>query len=361
MQSRGRSPHVETMKPYVPAEPAGIVHRLDANEAPAWPHDDLRRIAHEALDEVALERYPDARARALKASLARFTGAAAESLVVGTGSDELIALLFETWNRPAPGAGRPVLVVPSPTFVMYRINAQLRGWDVVEVPSRPDWRPDVPALLEACERHRPNLVFLATPNNPTGLCLAPAEIEAIARAAPHGLVVADEAYVAFSAAPRVGARAAPNLLRMGTLSKIGLAALRVGWVEAGPDVVHALDSARAPFNTSAVSQAIAAAVLERGEGAIRAHCAAVVSERARVAARMAAVGGAAVHAGEANFLWVVPERAPGAVWQALVDKGVLVRAFTSYGGEVARGLRVSVGSREANDALLAAWPGAVGR
>jgi histidinol-phosphate aminotransferase len=361
MSSRGLSPHVEKLKPYVPAEPAGIVHRLDANEAPAWPHGELRRIAHEALDAVALERYPDARARALKSSLARFVGGEEASLVVGTGSDELIALLFEAWSRPAPGAERPVLVIPSPTFVMYRLNAQLRGWDVVEVPSLPDWRPDVPALLEACARHRPNLVFLATPNNPTGLCLAPRDCEAIARAAPHGLVVADEAYVAFSSAPRVRAMAAPNLVRMGTLSKIGLAALRVGWVEAAPDVVHALDSARAPFNTSGVSQAIAAAVLERGAEAIRGHCAAVVAERSRVAARMATVGGAEVHAGEANFLWVVPERAPGEAWQALVDQGVLVRAFTSYGGAVARGLRVSVGAREANDALLEAWPRAVGR
>lgn len=361
MQSHGRSPHVEKMKPYVPAEPAGIVHRLDANEAPAWPHDELRRIAHDALDTVALERYPDARARALKSSLARFIGAAEESLVVGTGSDELISLLFETWNRPAPGAERPVLVIPSPTFVMYRINAQLRGWDVVEVPSLPDWRADVPALVAACERHRPNLVFLATPNNPTGLCLTPEEIEAIARATPHGLVIADEAYVAFSAAPRVRALSRPNLLRMGTLSKIGLAALRVGWVEGPHDIVFALDSARAPFNTSAVSQAIAAAVLEKGAGAIRQHCEQVIEERTRVAERLASIGGAKVYSGDANFLWVVPERAPGEVWQALVDRGVLVRAFTSYGGAVARGLRVSIGARASNDALLEAWPVAVGR
>lgn len=351
----GRSPHLATLRPYVPADPPGIVHRLDANEAPPLESARLRDIARAAFERVALERYPDARAAVLRDSLGRWTGASPSDLVVGTGSDELIALLFEAWSRPPEGAAKPVVLLPAPTFVMYRVNAVIRGWDVVEVPAGPDWRLDLPAMLEACERHRPNLVFLATPNNPTGQCVSPAEVDAIARACPWGLVVVDEAYLAFSSAPRA-ARSRDNIVRMGTVSKIGLAALRLGWIEAAAEVATAVDVARAPFNTSATSQAVVAALLDEGGSIIREHCAHVASERARVAAALSSIGGVKVHPSEANFLWVEPRQSCASVWESLVSKGVLVRSFASHPGRIASGLRVSIGSRAASDALLEAWP-----
>ena len=181
--------------------------------------DAVKARVAAALAQVPLNRYPDGSADAVRATLRRALAIPdALGLIVGNGSDELIQLVVSALARP----GAKVLA-PEPTFVMYRANALNAGLRFVGVALKPDFTLDLAAMREAIERERPAVIFLASPNNPTGARYPAADIEAIIRAAP-GLVVLDEAYAPFaddSFLGRVGEF--PNLLLMGTLSKVGMA------------------------------------------------------------------------------------------------------------------------------------------
>ena len=344
------------LSPYVPADPAGIRWRLDANEAPSSLLAPLREALVAALAQVEPSRYPDARALALRAALAGWLGTEAERLVVGSGSDESIAMVLMAFSERRPGRAKPVVLIPTPTFVMYRATALLNGYEVVEVPLDDAFQLDEIAMASALAALEPNVVFLASPNNPTAAAFDPAAIARLVTRAPSTIFVLDEAYGAFST--RQPARRADdpeNLVRMGTLSKIGLAALRIGWVEASPRVARIVDVVRHPFNTSATSQALACAVLEKHGAFLRDLAASLVVERERLASAIAASGAARVHPSDANFLWIEVEASADTVWRRLVDEGVLVRCFAGKGGRLDRCLRVTVGDRDANDAFLAAW------
>jgi histidinol-phosphate aminotransferase len=344
------------LSPYVPADPPGVRYRLDANEAPATLLEALRPTLATALASVSSARYPDACGTALRASLARWLGSSPDRFVLGSGSDEIIAMLTTAFNRPRDGRARPVLAIPSPTFVMYRATALLHGFDVVEVPLDDAFALDEAAMRAAIAEHAPNLVFLASPNNPTAAAVDPEAVVRLAAFAPGTIVVLDEAYGPFSSRqPKRSAAEPENLVRMGTLSKIGLAALRVGWLEAAPSLARVVDVVRLPFNTSATSQALAAAVLDAHAPLLGQVACKLVAERERLAAALRAHGGVTVYPSDANFLWIeVPGRAAD-VWAALVGEGVLVRSFAGKGGRLDRCLRVTVGDPEANDAFLAAW------
>ncbi len=358
-------PELGELTAYVPANPNGIRVRLDANEAPA-PPSEVRDAVARAIARVALERYPDARARELKEALALRTGAPAASLVVGTGSDELISLIATACVRVRPSlAGRvpsATFVAPTPTFVMYRVTSRAHGIRAVEVPLDANWDLDVAAMSKAIDMMQPNVVFIASPNNPTGNRMSADRIEAIASAARESLVVVDEAYVDYSAAG--SARALrdrfANVAILRTLSKLGLAALRVGWLEADAEIIAAIDKARQPFNVSATSQAAAAAVLRDAWEPLGEHVRAIVRERERVVSAMRAMRGIAPLPTEANFVWVKTEKSAAAVHEALVTKGVLVRSFHAAGGRMSQHLRVTIGTRAENDAMLEALEASCG-
>jgi histidinol-phosphate/aromatic aminotransferase/cobyric acid decarboxylase-like protein len=197
--------------------------RLDANEAPPNPSPHLGEVVARAVARTALERYPDARARELKARIAERTGARVEELLVGTGSDEVISLLTASLARPRSRAPQPVLLAPTPTFVMYRVTARAHGWKAVEVPLDASWDLDLAAMKRAVEMVQPNVVFVATPNNPTGNRVSGDRLEALALAAADSLVVVDEAYVDFTREGSLRAWRAryPNLAILRTLSKVG--------------------------------------------------------------------------------------------------------------------------------------------
>ena len=338
---------------YVPAAPAGVRVRLDANESPP-PPPEVRAVVAEAFARVALERYPDARALELKEAIAARTGAPVSSLVIGTGSDELISLLATTCARARGRMPQPAILAPTPTFVMYRITARAHGLRAVEVPLDAAWDLDLGAMKKAIEMLEPNVVFVASPNNPTGNRMSRDRIEALAAAAQDALVVIDEAYVDYAAGGSLRELRAgrPNVAILRTLSKIGLAALRVGWLEADETIVRAIDKARQPFNTSATSQAAAAAVLRDAWDAVRAHVAGVARERERVAKAIGEVRGAKAWPSDANFVWVETEKPAADVREAMLARGVLVRAFQPQ-GRLARQLRVTIGTPEENDAMLA--------
>ena len=356
------NPAAAQLTPYVPARLPGICHRLDANEAPAELLHPVQDVLARAAGLVGASNYPDARASALRESLATWTGASAENLVVGSGSDEIIAMVALAFSRPRPGAGRakPVMLLPTPTFVMYGITGSLHGFDVIEVPLNAAFELDETAMRAAIDEHSPNIIFLASPNNPTGAAFAPDAIERLARHASGSLVVLDEAYGPFSSRQLARSPSLPeNLVRIGTLSKIGLASLRIGWLEASPAIARVVDCVRLPFNTSATSQAIASAVLAECTDHLRAMCTAIVLERDRVASALERAGGAIVHPSDANFLWLEVPGEAATVWKKLAGDGILVRNFAGNGGRLDHCLRVTIGAQAANDAFLAAWGPAI--
>jgi histidinol-phosphate aminotransferase len=355
-------PELAELSSYVPAEPAGVRVRLDANEAPTNASPRLRDVVARAIARTALERYPDARARELKMRIAERTGARVEELIVGTGSDEVISLLLTALARPRPKAPQPTLVVPTPTFVMYGITARAHGWKVASVPLDAEWDLDTGAMRRALEMMQPNVVFVASPNNPTGNRVTDDRLAAVLESASDALVVVDEAYVDYarSGSLRHWRARYPNLAILRTLSKVGLAALRVGWLEGPEALVREVDKARQPFNVSATSLAAAAAVLGEAWDDVREHVARTGRERERVAQELRGVAGLTVAPSDANFLWVRTERPAADVHEGLLARGVLVRSFHASGGRLSNWLRVTVGTPAENDALLEGLRATVG-
>jgi histidinol-phosphate aminotransferase len=308
-----------------------------------------------AVARVSLERYPDARAVELKEAISARTGAPVASLVVGTGSDELISLIATACARPRERSPA-TFVAPTPTFVMYRVTARAHGVRAVDVPLDGKWDLDLAPLTKAIELMQPNVVFVATPNNPTGNRVSRERLETLIELAKDSLVVVDEAYVDYAkdGSLRELRDKHANVAVLRTLSKLGLAALRVGWLEADESIARAIDKARQPFNVSATSQAAATAVLRDAWGPVKEHVAVIVAERERVVSAMREMKGAEPLPTEANFVWVRTDKDAREVHEALVARGVLVRSFHAAGGRMGKHLRVTIGTREENDAMLAA-------
>src|SRR5207253_8842719 len=161
-------PELAELHSYVPADPPGIVARLDANEAPVAATPVLREAVARAIAATPLERYPDARATKLRDAIALRTGARADDLLIGTGSDEVISLILNARARPRGKAPQGVVLTSTPTFVMYRVTARAHGMKTLEVPLDAAWDLAVDSMKRAIDTLAPNVVFVASPNNPTG-------------------------------------------------------------------------------------------------------------------------------------------------------------------------------------------------
>lgn len=351
-------PEIRAIAAYkTPLDPLPI--KLDANESP-WPmpepvRADLGRVAA----SLELQRYPDLEARALKRALAEFIGAEAKELVVGVGSDELIAVLLTAIARPR-SVDAPVLVLPDPTFVMYAQTARVLGVEPVHVPLvGPDFALDLDATIATVQARRAALVFLASPNNPTGTVLRDADVRELAERCPETLVVVDEAYGPFRTRTHRealgGLRGAPpNVLYMGTLSKIGVAALRIGWLEAPEWLALELDKVRLPYNLPAPTQALGARILTAHRDVLREHVAAIVAERAVLRDVLERSTWLRPIPGEANFILAEARTSEGAraLHAHLASEGIQVRAFKA--APLDRHLRITVGQPHETQALAAA-------
>ena len=345
-------PELAELRAYVPHAGRFDV-RLDANESPPLLSAEARAVVARALAPDELGRYPDACATELRAAIAARCDADPDEVLVGVGSDEVIAMLLTALDRPRAGAPAATVLTPTPTFVMYKMSARARGLKVVEVPLDRGWDLDVTSMTRAVEVTRPNLVFIASPNNPTGALMSEDRLEAVIAAAPEALVVVDEAYVDFAPRAQLSLRRRhPNVAVLRTLSKVGFASLRVGWLIGPAALVAEVDKVRSPYNLPVPSQRAATAALRELGGEIERLTAAVVAERGRLAAGLAALG-CEVAPSDANFLWVETRRPAGEVFDALAARGVLVRSFHAAGGRLARRLRITVGLPAENDRLLA--------
>jgi histidinol-phosphate aminotransferase len=346
-------PHLESLAPYrAPAHTATV--KLDANESPwtlpAWAR---ARLA-EAVAEVALHRYPDPRAARLRALVAARFGGAEDDLVLGAGSDEVIALLVGTFGRPRGVAPVAKVLFPGPTFVMYSNTARAHGLEPVEVPLAADFQLDVDAMRAAVEVHRPNLVFLASPNNPTGSAFDEGAVEALLEVDRSVLVVIDEAYAAFSKRS-LGhlVDRHPNAALMSTLSKVGLAAIRVGFCRMPAGLAAIVDKVRQPFNLNALSQRVAEIALSELTEVLDAHVAAVIAERHRLRDGLRAAG-VEPHPSDANFLLCRVDD-PDHFTARLAARGIAIKNLHGLGGPLAHHVRITVGTPDENTLLLEAF------
>jgi len=334
--------------------------RLNTNEAPEPPPPEFVAALAAAIPGIDLNRYPDRRARRLRAALAGQHHVGADQIFCANGSNEVIQSLLVAYGGP----GR-CCVVFEPTYALHSHIARLTATAVVEGERNQGYLIDPAEFDRALARAatsgegEPAVVFLCSPNNPTGLVEPDATVEAALARAP-GLVVVDEAYVQF--APRsvldlVGSH--PNLVVLRTFSKTwSLAALRLGYAIGAPEVVEALFQAALPYHVDAVKQEAGILALGFTEQ-MDARVARLVAGRARVLAGLAVLGLEAVPS-ESNFvLFSTGDHDAHAVWEGLVARSVLVRDLSGW-PRLAGHLRVTIGTPEENDAFLAALAEVVG-
>jgi len=338
---------IRAIAPYPVAHAEGMI-KLDAMENPFGLPAKVRAEMAAAVANVAVNRYPDGGAGAVKAALRRSLSLADDvGLIVGNGSDELLQMLTIAIARP--GA---VVLAPDPSFVMYRLYALHANARFVGVPLRADFGLDIDAMLDAIAREEPQLVWLAYPNNPTGNLFEVADIERIIRAAP-GIVAVDEAYYAFAGSSFLGrVLEFPNLIVVRTVSKIGMAGVRLGYAAAHPAWIAEIEKVRPPYNVNALTQAVVPVLLEH-EALLMKQAATIRHERARVAAALGGLRRVDVFPSSANFVLI---RVPDAqYWFAtLRDAGVLVKNVAAWHPLLANCLRITIGAPDENDALIKA-------
>ncbi len=328
---------------FVPARSRAV--KLDAMENPYRLPERLRREIAEALADADINRYPDPSAPALVSKLRAVMGIpGGYGVMLGNGSDEIIHIMIEAAAKPGV-----CVMAPSPTFVMYGVYAKLCGVRHVAVPLEADFTLDANRFLDAVAEHRPAIVFLSYPNNPTGNLFPEKTVERILAAAP-GLVVLDEAYHAFAGKTFMTRLAEfPNLVVLRTLSKLGLAGIRLGYLTGRTEWIREFEKARSPYNVNTLTQLVAEKALEHYD-VLDAQARAICAERERLAARLRELPGVLPYPSDANFLLV---RVPDAVRavETLARRGVLIKGFPGH-PMLADCVRPTVGTPEEDDQLL---------
>jgi histidinol-phosphate aminotransferase len=348
-------PEIRVMEAYHVPDASGLI-KLDAMENPyTWP-EALRQNWMDALREVHLNRYPDPQGTELQMTLRKSMQLPdGMGMLLGNGSDELIQMLALAVARP----GRRVLSV-EPGFVMYRMIALLAGMEYVGVPLRAeDFSLDLQAVLAAMDKEQPAVVFLAYPNNPTGNLFDADAIARITEAAP-GLVVLDEAYAPFtdrSFVPHLGDW--PNLLVMRTVSKLGLAGLRLGYLVGPRDWIVQIDKTRLPYNINVLTQVSAAFALRHGD-ILAEQTRRIREERSRLITALSGLERVRAYPSEANFILMrTPSGRAQEIFESLRRGGVLVKNLDGSQVLLEDCLRVTVGRSRENDVFLAALESAL--
>ncbi len=345
-------PAIRAMTTYAVPDATGLI-KLDAMESPYGVPADLQAAWLDALRDTPLNRYPDPQGLAVKQQL-RTAFAIPDDLdiLLGNGSDELILLILMAVAEP----GRVVLA-PEPTFVMYRHIAQAVGMTYVGVPLDDQFGLNHKATQEAITHHQPAVIFIASPNNPTGRCVTDTELEAVSRAAP-GLVVIDEAYFAFKGETHGSVLDSiaqlPNVLVMRTLSKLGLAGLRLGWLMGPAAWLTELEKIRLPYNINVLTQRSTAFALHhyaRLKEQIRQIC----EMRDGLYHALDQLPSFTAYPSLANFLLLRSRIRPAdAVFQRLLSNGILVKNVSHHHPLLEGCLRITVGTPQENQALLRA-------
>ena len=342
-------PEIRALTAYHVPE-AGDMIKLDAMENPwSWP-DALRDAWMDVLKSAEINRYPDPLATALQAEMRRVMQVPGDAgVILGNGSDELIQMIIQ-----AVSAHGRVVLAPVPTFVMYRQVSVVAGMEFAAVPLRDDFSLDGDALLAAVEAHKPAVIFLAYPNNPTGNLFDAAILHTLLSRA-DGLVVIDEAYAPFTDASfmsRIGEY--DNLLVLRTVSKMGLAGLRLGLLAGPPAWLEQIDKTRLPYNISVVNQLTGCFALQHADHFMQ-QAQAIRGQRAQLYTALQVLPSLTVYPSEANFiLFRTPAGKASDIFEGLKTAGILIKNLDGSVAALQDCLRVTVGTPDENAAFLTA-------
>ena len=341
---------VQSMHAYAIQDSSGMV-KLDAMENPFSLPPQLQKQLGERLGALALNRYPGDRVNVLRAELAQYAHMPEGfDIMLGNGSDELITLLSVACD--VPGAS---FLAPLPGFVMYAMSAQLQGVTFHGVPLTANFELDEAAMLSAIATHKPAVVYLAYPNNPTGTLWDADVIERIvlAQGQQGGLVVMDEAYQPFASRTYVDRLARHgHVLLMRTLSKFGLAGVRLGYMMGPKALIAEIDKVRPPYNISVLNCECALFALEHAD-VFAAQAVEIRQEREKLSQSLAVLPGVHVFPSQANMLLV---RMPDATkcFEGMKMKGILVKNVSKMHPLLTNCLRLTVGTSAENARMLAA-------
>jgi histidinol-phosphate aminotransferase len=343
-------PDVRKLNAYHVPDSVGYL-KLDAMENPYRLPEDLQKQLGERLSHVALNRYPRPSYTALKAKIReKFDVPPGYDVVVGNGSDELIAMVSIACARQDKSAK---VLAPVPTFVMYALSAQFAGMEFVGIPLRPDFSLDMDAMLAAIRAHQPSVLYLAYPNNPTGNLFDVGGMLTLTEAMQDiGIVISDEAYQPFaqtSMMPYLPQYA--NLVIMRTVSKLGLAGVRLGYMSASQALLTEFDKVRPPYNVNVLTEAAVEFALDH-LGVFDEQAAILRVERERLSAALSALPGMEVLPSSANFLLVRLANA-NAVFEKLLASKVLIRNVGKMHLLLDNCLRITIGTPEENEQFLA--------
>ncbi len=348
---------VVSMHAYAIQDSAGMV-KLDAMENPHRLPPELQEALGKRLGALALNRYPDGRVNDLRRALAAYAGMPeGYELMLGNGSDELISLIAMACDVPASNGTPATILAPLPGFVMYAMSAQLQGLRFVGVPLTADFELDEPAMLAAMREHRPAIVYLAYPNNPTANLWDDAAIAHIIalQAELGGLVVMDEAYQPFSSRTwldviRREPERHPHLLLMRTMSKFGLAGVRLGYMMGPKALVQEIDKLRPPYNISVLNYECGLFALEHAEVFAR-QASELRAQRALLLQGLHTLPGCKAWPSDANMVLLrVPDAQ--ATFEALKARRLLVKNVSRMHPLLANCLRLTVGTAEETALLL---------
>ncbi|PTT76029.1 histidinol-phosphate transaminase [Pelomonas sp. HMWF004] len=343
-------PDVLASQAYAVQPSAGFV-KLDVMENPYRLPAELQRQLGERLGAVAINRYPAERTLDLAEALKQHAGVPAScGITLGNGSDELISLLTLAVSQPDA-----CVLSPLPSFVIYEMAARQQRLGFIGVPLRADdFELDEPAMLAAIAQHRPALIYLSYPNNPTGNLWDAGAIERIVQAAP-GLVVMDEAYQPFASSDSLALMARyPQVLVMRTMSKFGLAGVRIGYLVGDAEVVAQIEKLRPPFNVSVLNAEAALFALAHAE-VYAAQAAELRQQRERVFTALQSMPRITPWPSQGNMILARVQDA-AATFAALKARGVLIKNASTAHPLLAQCLRITIGTPDENTRLLAELP-----
>lgn len=346
---------IQSMHAYAVQDASGMV-KLDAMENPYTLSAALQAELGSRLSSVAINRYPGDRTNDLRIALARHAGVPPGfGLMLGNGSDELISLLAMACDSPGEGGKPTCILAPVPGFVMYAMSAQLQGLEFMGVPLTADFELDEAAMLAAIAQHNPAIVYLAYPNNPTGNLWNDAAIERIVelQGQQGGLLVMDEAYQPFAASSYLERMARHgHVLLMRTLSKFGLAGVRIGYMVGPKALIDEVDKVRPPYNVSVLNAECALFALEHAD-VFAQQAKSIRAEREVLVNSLAAMPGVSPFPSQANMILVrVPDAARS--FEGMKRAGVLVKNVSKMHALLHNCLRLTVGTPDENQRMLAA-------
>ena len=319
--------------------------KLHANENPYPPSPELLNKIFQRLDELELNRYPDPDCRNLKKTIANRTGALTEQIIIGNGSDELIQYLMQVLCD-----AEETIAFPDPTFAMYGITAQCLGLSPVSFPLNDNWDFEASSALKTLAEHKARIVFISYPNNPTGNCFSEQEIQQVIEQFV-GIVVLDEAYHDFSEKTFIKQMEKHNnLVILRSLSKIGLAGLRVGYGIFPVMLAEQVNKSRLPYNSNSISQWVANEILNDFTP-VQNQIHSILEERDRLMDELSKLPAITAYPSDSNFILFQASRDGEKVFNNLKANGTLLRNLGSH-PRLKNFLRVTIGTKQENDQFL---------